>query len=166
MAVSKAAGLGTNPCAAIQSTCGSSAAGAPRAAAQRRERPLGLSLLAVASAATAVALLILAGSWLGASDIVPGTRLAAIARFAAVILGLVAILQLVLAYGIWELRSWAWPLGVGVTIAAISLTVLSAGRGSPGAHLLFLLLEIGTLWYLLTEPIQKTLHSGRGQSRG
>jgi hypothetical protein len=165
MAVRKAAGLGTNPGAAIQSPSGLSAAAAPPAAAQSRERPLGLSMLAAACAAIAVVLLLLAGSWLGASDIIPGTRLAVLARFAAVVLGLVAILQLVLAYGIWELRSWAWPLGVGVTIAAIALTVLSAGRGTPGAHLLFLLLEIGTLWYLLTEPIQKTLRSGRGQSR-
>jgi hypothetical protein len=92
MAVRKAAGLGTNPGAAIQSPSGLSAAAAPPAAAQSRERPLGLSMLAAACAAIAVVLLLLAGSWLGASDIIPGTRLAVLARFAAVVLGLVAIL--------------------------------------------------------------------------
>jgi len=126
-------------------------------------RPLGLSTLAVASAAIAVVLLLLAGAWLGASDIVPGTRLAVLARVVALVLGVVASLQLILAYGLWELRAWAWPLGIGVTIAAIALTVLSAGRGTPGAHLLFLLLEIGALWYLLTERVQEALRAGRGQ---
>jgi hypothetical protein len=42
---------------------------------------------------------------------------------------------------------------VAVVIAALALTVLSAGRGSPMAHILSLAVEVATLWYLLTPRI-------------
>ena len=45
-------------------------------------------------------------------------------------------------------------LTAGATITALVLTLLSAGRGSYGAHALSLLLEIGTVWYLLSPRVQ------------
>jgi hypothetical protein len=126
------------------------------ATAQATERATGLTLLALAAAVIGIALLLWAGTWFalyGANDIVAGSRLAAVGRVMGLIMVVVGVLAFVLAHGLWELRSWAWPLGVAVVIAALALTVLSAGRGSPMAHSLSLALEVATLWYLLTPRI-------------
>ncbi len=127
-------------------------------------RPIGLSMLAVAASAIGVALLLWAGAWFGAPDIDPGSRLAIVARAIGLALVIMAVLELVLAYGVWERREWAWPLGVGLTVTALVLTLLSAGRGPSGAHTMSLLLEIGTLWYLMSPPVHQAFrsHAGKG----
>ena len=124
-------------------------------------RPLSLSILALAAAAMGVSLVLWAGAWLGASDIVPGTGLAAGARIVGGGLVVVAGLELVFAYGAWTLRSWAWPLGVTLGIASLVLTMLSAGRASSSAHLLALIFEVGTLWYLLSPRVHGLFEPNR-----
>ncbi|HEX7496489.1 MAG TPA: DUF2127 domain-containing protein [Candidatus Limnocylindrales bacterium] len=116
-------------------------------------RPLSVSILALAAAASGVSLVLWAGAWLGASDIVPGTGLAAVARIVGGGLVVAAGFELVFAYGAWTLRSWAWPLGVTLGIASLVLTMLSAGRASSSAHLLALIFEVGMLWYLLSPRV-------------
>jgi hypothetical protein len=118
-------------------------------------RPLGLSILALAAAAIGVAQLLWAGAWFGASDIAPGTGLAAAARVIGAGLVIAAGLELVLSYGLWTVRSWAWPLGVGLGIASIALALLGAGRASSSAHLLTLTFEVGVLWYLLSPRVHE-----------
>jgi Predicted membrane protein (DUF2127) len=124
-------------------------------------RPLSLSILALASAAIGVSLVLWAGAWLGASDIAPGTGLAAVARIVGGGLVLAAGLEFVFACGAWTLRSWAWPLGVTLGIVSLVLTVLSAGRASSSAHLLTLILEVGTLWYLLSPRVHDLFEPNR-----
>lgn len=131
------------------------------AAARSAGRPFGLSVLAITVGAISVALMLWAAAWFGATDIVPGSGLALLARVIGLGLVAVAILQAVLAYGVWELRPWASPLGIGLTIAALVLTLLSAGRGTQGAHTLSLLLEIGALWYLLSPRVQEAFRACR-----
>lgn len=129
------------------------------------ERATGLTILALAAAVIGIALLLWAGTWFalyGAGDIVAGSRFAAVGRVMGLVMVVVGVLAFVLAYGLWELRSWAWPLGLAVTIAALVLTVLSAGRGSPLAHTLSLALEVGTLWYMLTPRIRDSFRVDRG----
>ena len=118
-------------------------------------RPLGLSILALTAAAIGAAQLLWAGAWFGASDIAPGTGLAAAARVIGAGLVIAAGLELVLAYGIWTVRPWAWPLGIGVGIASLALALLSAGRASSSAHLLTLTFEVGVLWYLLSPRVHE-----------
>ena len=148
-------------------TSGSMSAGAwprPNAApttAGSAERSTRLSIPILAAAAIGVAMLNWAVAWLVARDIAPGSPLAALASVVGVALVAVAALEVVFAYGAWELRSWAWPLGVGLAIAALVLTELSAGRGSEGAHMLSLLVEIGTLWYLLSPGVHDAFRAGR-----
>ena len=134
---------------------------APTAASRSAERPAGLSILVLAAAAIGVAMLNWAATWFGASDIAPGSPLAALASVVGVALVTVAALELAFAYGAWELRSWAWPLGVAMAIAALVLTEMSAGRGSGGAHMLSLLVEIGTLWYLLSPGVHDAFRADR-----
>jgi hypothetical protein len=142
------------------------AAGGWTAAANGRHvvpvtRPLGLSILALAAAAVGVSLVLWAGAWLGASDIVPGTRLAAVARIVGGGLVVAAGFELVFAYGAWTLRSWAWPLGVTLGIVSLVLTLLSAGRASSSAHLLTLVVEVGMLWYLLSPRVHDLFEPNR-----
>ena len=125
------------------------------------ERSTRLSIPVLAAAAIGVAMLNWAVAWFVARDIAPGSPLAALASVVGVALVAVAALEVVFAYGAWELRSWAWPLGVALAIAALVLTELSAGRGSEGAHMLSLLVEIGTLWYLLSPGVHDAFRAGR-----
>jgi hypothetical protein len=127
-------------------------------------RPVGISMLAVAAVAIGVAALLEAGAWLGAPDIDAGTLLAAVAGIIGLVLVIAAIVEFIFAYGVWELRAWATRLGAGATIAALLLTLLSAGRSSSGVHTLSLLLEIGTVWYLLSPRVQEAFrsHAGNG----
>lgn len=124
-------------------------------------RPLGLSILALAAAAVGVSLVLWAGAWFGASDIAPGTRLAAVARIVGGGLVVAAGFELVFAYGAWTLRSWAWPLGVTLGIVSLVLTLLSAGRASSSAHLLTLVVEVGMLWYLLSPRVHDLFEPNR-----
>lgn len=127
-------------------------------------RPVGVSMLTLAAAAIGVAALLEAGAWFGARDITSGTLLAAVAGPIGLILVIVAILEFIFAYGVWELRAWTTRLGSGATLSALVLTLLSAGRGSYGAHTISLLLEIGTVWYLLSPRVQAMFrsHAGNG----
>ena len=118
-------------------------------------------LLALAAAAIGVSLVLWTGAWLGASDIAPGTGLAAVARIVSGGLVVAAGSELAFAYGAWTLRSWAWPLGVTLGIVALALTLLSAGRASSSAHLLTLILEVGTLWYLLSPRVHDLFEPNR-----
>jgi hypothetical protein len=122
-------------------------------------RPMGLSVLAVLAAVVGGVLLMWAGVWFGVAHVASASTVAAGARFIGAVLVVVAALELVLAHGIWTLRAWAWPLGVGLMLAAIALTLLSAGRGAPGAHTLSLILEIVALWYLLSPRAREALRA-------
>jgi hypothetical protein len=126
-------------------------------------RPLGLSILALTAAAIGVSLVLWAGAWLGASDIAPGTGLAAVALIVSGGLVVAAGFEFVFAYGAWTLRSWAWPLGVTLGIVSLVLTLLSAGRLSSSAHLLTLMFEVSMLWYLLSPGVQEMLEPSRDQ---
>jgi uncharacterized membrane protein HdeD (DUF308 family) len=104
-----------------------------------------------------VVLLLWADVWFGVARDSDHDFIVRAARLIALALGAVAILELVLAYGVWALRSWAWPFGVGLLVVSIGLTLLSEGHGYPGAHLLSLVVEIGALWYLLSPGARRAL---------
>jgi hypothetical protein len=141
----------------------------PGASAQRDSvpvvRPRGWSAVALLAIALAIALLLWAGVWMGASDIVPGTRLATLARIVSFGLVAAAALEIAFAYGAWGVRPWAWRLGVALGLVTIVLTLLGAGRASQGAHLLTLVVEAGTVWYLLS-PNVRELFDANGRRTG
>lgn len=121
---------------------------------------MGLSALAVAVAAIAVLSLLWAGVWLGVAHEVSASLLVRHARLIALVLVVVAVLQLVLAFGLWALRSWAWPAGIGLLVVSIMLTLLGKNRGGSGAELASLGLEVVALWYLLSPRVRVALHAG------
>jgi hypothetical protein len=125
-----------------------------------KSRSPGLSLLAVVAAALGVLALIGAVAWWGASDTIwflP--RLRGAERFVALLLLVAGCLEITLAWGLWTLRSWAWPLGVGLSIAAICIALVQVGHGVPGGHLITIVLAVVTLWYLFRPQVRKALQS-------
>ena len=117
-------------------------------------RPLGLRLLPLAALAVGAGALLQAAAWRNASDLQAGSWLAIAGS--VITLGLVAVaaLQAVFAYGLVRLRVWTTRLGISSTLTALVLTLLSSGRLTLEQHTLWLLLDIGTAWYLLSPTIQ------------
>jgi len=119
------------------------------------QRPVGLTVLAVAAAVLGVLALLAAGAWWGASDglaLLP--RVHGGERLVALALLVVGLSELVLAYGVWTLRPWAWTLGVALEIIVIILAVLQLGRLEPLRHLFTIGLAAVTLWYLNTPRVR------------
>jgi hypothetical protein len=120
-----------------------------------KQRPTGVAVLAVAAAVLGVLAILAAGAWWNASEglawlprIHGGEKLIAI-----VLLG-VGLLELVLAYGAWMLRPWAWTLGVALEIAVIVLAVLQLGRLEFVRHIITIAIAGITLWYLTTPRVK------------
>lgn len=123
-----------------------------------QSRPIGLSIFAIAAALVGLLALIGALGWWSASEtLVFLPRLHGIERLMALVLLVVGVLELILAYGLLALRSWAWPLGVTVEIVALALGLLQLGHGILGSHLLTIVLAVITLWYLFTPRVRAAL---------
>ena len=135
-------------------------------ATARSRRQTGVAILALCVASIGIAMLMWAGAWFEASDFAAGSPYSSAARLIALVLASVAVQELALAYGVWRLRPWAWPLSVAATIGALLLTILSAGLGSDGAHTASILLEIGTLWYLFSAGVRDAFGRNGSDSAG
>lgn len=123
-----------------------------------RERPVGLSIIAIAAVVVgALALLGALGWWAASDGILVLPRLHGFERLVALVLVGVGVLELFLAYGLWALRRWAWALGIGLESVTLVLALLQLGRGVPGSHLLTLALAIATLWYLSRPHVRAAL---------
>ena len=116
-----------------------------------KQRPTGVAVLAVAAAVLGVLAILAAAVWWNASEGIAwlprvhgGEKLIALALLA------VGLFELVLAYGAWTLRPWAWTLGVALEIAVIVLAVLQLGRLEFARHLITIAIAGVTLWYLAT----------------
>jgi uncharacterized membrane protein (DUF2068 family) len=61
-----------------------------------------------------------------------------------------SVLSLILAYGFWTLKPWAWPLGIGVQVLGIIQAVLQFMNDSTNVVSLVISLAIAgvILWYL------------------
>lgn len=118
-------------------------------------RPLGLTLLAIGAAVIGVLALVAAAGWWAASDglaLLP--RLHGVERVVALTLLATGCLELALAYGVWTLQTWAWPLGVALEIVALVLAILQLGRGIPLSHVTTIVVALVTLWYLATNRVR------------
>ena len=120
-----------------------------------------------------VALTLLAAG-LGAATVVAGLALMGVAEVGfllsdtrnSVVAGLIGVAQLVvgvasmvLAFGFWLQRSWAWGLGVavfGLTIV-VSIIGIAAGVASLGSFIFIVALSLMVVWYLY-QPRVKALY--------
>lgn len=62
------------------------------------------------------------------------------------------ILYMVLAYGLWTLKPWAWTLGVGLSAASIVLAILNVTQGIqyPVGAVISVAISAAVIYYLMT----------------
>jgi hypothetical protein len=86
-------------------------------------------------------------------------RNSTIASLIGVALLVVGIAGLVLAFGLWLQRPWAWGLGIAVFGLSLVVTVISlaAGVSSIGSSVFLIALGVLVIWYLY-QPRVKTLY--------
>jgi hypothetical protein len=120
------------------------------------QRPTGITILAVLAAIGGVFAL-LAGLALVGMGGLAGT--AGGGGFAA-ILGLLFLalgaLELVLAYGFWTLKPWAWTLGIGLQVAGVVLNVLQFmnNTANAGSTVVSVVIAAAIIWYLYQPHIK------------
>jgi hypothetical protein len=79
----------------------------------------------------------------------------------ALILGLGPLLELIFAYGAWNLRSWAWLLGIiatGLAVAGVVISILGSGGATVLTALTNGLLSIIIFVYLLLPGTRKAFN--------
>ena len=122
------------------------------------QRPTGITVMAVLSAIGGVfgllASLVLLG--LGGAVATAGGLGGGMVFVAGIIVLVYSILSLILAYGFWTLKPWAWPLGVGVQALGILQAVLQfLNDGTQFFSLLVSLAIAGViLWYLFQPHVK------------
>lgn len=115
------------------------------------QRPTGITVMAVLSAIGGVFGLLASLALLGLGAAATATGgLGGLAFLAGIIILAYSVLSLVLAYGFWTLKPWAWPLGIGVQVLGIIQAVLQFMDNSTNVVSLVISLAIAgvILWYL------------------
>ena len=115
------------------------------------QRPTGITVMAVLAAIGGVFGLLASLALLGVGAAVSATSgLGGLALLAGIIVLAYSVLSLVLAYGFWTLKPWAWPLGIGVQVLGIIQAVLQFMNNSSNVISLVISLAIAgvILWYL------------------
>jgi uncharacterized membrane protein len=114
------------------------------------QRPTGITIIAVLAAIGGIFGLLASLVLLGVGAAGTASGLGGLAFVAGIIVLAYAVLSLVLAYGFWTLKSWAWPLGVGVQVLGVVQAVLQFMNDSSQVVSLVISLAIAAviLWYL------------------
>jgi len=122
------------------------------------KRPTGVTVLAVLAAIGGLAGMTLGLAGLGQSGTaanlaIPGlsglVTFLALARIAA------NVGELLFAYGAWRLRSWAWPLGIGLEAAVILVSVLDLRSSTAGFTFVAVAVWAGIIYYLCRPAVRR-----------
>ncbi len=132
-----------------------------------QQRPTGITILAVLSAIVGVlglfgslALIGLGGlvGGIAASELgtAAGAALGGLAVIGGLILLVGSVLNLVFAYGAWNLRPWAWVLGlIAEGLALVSAVVGILNTGDIGSQILNIVIPAIIIYYLMTPDVKK-----------
>jgi uncharacterized membrane protein (DUF2068 family) len=120
------------------------------------QRPTGVTIIAVLSAIGGVLGLLASLVLLGFGAAGAAGGLGGLAFVAGLIVLAYSVLSLVLAYGFWFLKSWAWPLGVGVQAVGILQAVLQFMNNTSQVVSLVVSIAIAgvILWYLFQPHVK------------
>lgn len=144
---------------------------APAPAAPPAARPMGATVISVIEAILGVlgvlgALVLigiggLAGGLVGSSGVdgagTAGGLLAGIGFIGGIIFLAIGLLYIAIAYGVWKGRSWAWMLGVVVTVIGLVFAVLSLSGGISVSSIISLALPIVVLYYFMQPDVKRWL---------
>lgn len=131
-------------------------------------RPTGVTIIAILSLLSGVLGLcgvspLLGVSVLGALIPTGVTQiLGAIGIVVSVLLVAGPLLQIVFAYGAWNLRSWAWWLGIvatGISVLGVLIGILGSGGAAIYTAVTNALLPIIIFVYLLTPDVRKAFNA-------
>ena len=144
---------------------------APPPATMAGVRPMGATVITVIEAILGVLLSIvalgalflgsIAGGLGGLSNVENGAAvggiLAGVGFFFGIIAVLIASLYFAIAYGVWKGRSWAWMLGMIVSIIAIVFGVLGLSGGVSVGSIVSLALPIVVVYFLWQPDVKRWL---------
>lgn len=137
----------------------------PSAPSTSGKRPTGITLLAILAGISGLVglccpALLLTGSTVGMFIPTGVTQIAGVfGLLLSCLLGIGPLLQVAFAYGAWNLRSWAWLLGVvamGYSVITVLLNVIGSGGALVPALLTNGLIPILILIYLLLPDTRKS----------
>ena len=118
------------------------------------QRPLGVTILAVLAAIGGV-LGILAGvALMGLSSASSGLAISGLSGYLGLFGGIVlitSVLELVLAYGFWTLKPWAWLLGIVLEIVGVGTSLLTF-RSETATSTITSVVIAGIIIYYLWQP--------------
>ncbi len=130
-------------------------------------RPTGITIIAILSLISGL-LGLCGASPLFAAGIVGALIPTGITQVVGAVLILVTallvigpILQIIFAYGAWNLRSWAWWLGIiatGVSVLGVVIAILGSGGAAILATVTNALLPIIIFIYLLIPDVRKSFN--------
>ncbi len=144
---------------------------APATSGTAAVRPMGATVVTVISAIEGVLLILaalvvvlgasmlggLAGSQAGVDGAAVGGMFAGLGLVFGIIVGAIAALYIAIAYGVWKGRSWAWMLGVVVSIIALVFAVLGLSGGISLSSLISLALPAIVLYFLFQPDVKRYL---------
>ena len=116
----------------------------------RLSRPTGITILAILAAIGGVL------SVVGAVGLLAAGGVSGLVLILLLLTLAFGVLYLVLAYGLWTLRPWAWTLGVGLMVASILLTFVNVTQGLqyPIGAVISAGISAAVLFYLYTSSVK------------
>ncbi len=122
------------------------------------QRPTGVTIIAVLAAIGGVFALIagLALVGIGGAAAAGGAAVGGLATIVGLLLLVYGVVALILAYGFWTLKPWAWTLGVGLEAAGIVINILQYINNSANALGTVVSIAIAgvVLWYLFQPHVK------------
>lgn len=130
------------------------------------QRPTGVTILAILAAIGGVLGLLGGLALVGFGGLAGGLVGAAIGGFVVIsglILLVLAVLELVLAYGFWTLQPWAWQLGVILSAVNILIQILGVLRivfySDLSSALLSIIISGVIIYYLNQAEIRRVFNA-------
>jgi len=120
------------------------------------QRPTGVTVLAVLAALGGLFAILAGLALVGLGGLAGGAAGGGFAALLGVLFLIYGVLALVLAYGFWTLKPWAWTLGVGLQGAGIVINILQFMNNTSQIVSLVINLAIAgvILWYLFQPHVK------------
>ena len=113
-------------------------------------RPTGITILAILAAIGGVFSILGGLTLIGLGGALATGGLGGMAALVGFLVLILGVLYLVLAYGFWTLKPWAWLLGVGLQGASIVLTIIQLIGGTTNivSAVISIAISAAILYYL------------------
>jgi uncharacterized membrane protein (DUF2068 family) len=118
------------------------------------QRPTGVTILAILALIGGILGLVGGLFLFGIASTFAVLGISGLATIVAIVLIVGGVLDLFLAYGAWNLRPWAWTLGIVAEIVAIVSQVLYIGNGLANS-IIGIAIAVGIIYYLYQPRVRR-----------